>query len=244
MRTDYPDLVLDDAVGDRSRDVVYAEGGYAAAISARQRAYLRALVDREFAAPPVQHDFACGTGRALAMLADLVSAGHGYDVSPAMLRAARDAGSTAELHLVPPDGPAPAPAEAGGPALVTMFRLLLNAAPEVRDRALGFAAAALPTAESGLLVLENHGRSRSMRHLAAHRRRGQAWFAELSDAEVTGLLTAHGFRVVARRGCALTSRGWYRRRALRGPARLLDDRLAHRLPGLATDVLYVARRTH
>ncbi|BCJ26125.1 methyltransferase domain-containing protein [Actinocatenispora sera] len=243
MRTDYPNLFLDDTVVDRYRDVVYAKGGYAAAISARQRAFMRELVVREFTAPPVHHDFACGTGRALLMLGDLVSSAHGYDVSPAMLRAARDAGSTAELHRVAIEGPAPAPAPTAGPALVTMFRLLLNAAPAVRDRALAFAAAALPTAESGLLVLENHGRSPSLRHLSARRRRGEAWFAELTDTEVTDLLARHGFRLVGRRGCALTSRGWYRRRALRGPARLLDDRLAHRLPAVATNVLYLARRT-
>jgi SAM-dependent methyltransferase len=242
VRTDYPNLFLDDTVVDRYRDVVYAKGGYAAAISARQRAFLRELVAREFATPPVQHDFACGTGRALLMLDDLVSSAHGYDVSPAMLRAARDAGSTAELHRVPIEGPTPEPARTEGPALVTMFRLLLNAAPAVRDRALAFAAAALPTAEAGLLVLENHGRSPSLRHLGARRRRGEAWFAELTDGEVTDLLARHGFRLVGRRGCALTSRGWYRRPGLRGIAGLLDDRLAHRLPAVATNVLYLARR--
>lgn len=243
MRTDYPELFLDDATVDRYREVVYAQGSYAAAISARQRTFLRELVSREFAAPPAHHDFACGTGRALLMLTDLVGEAHGYDVSPAMLRAATDAGCTARLHQVSAAGPVPAPAATAGPALVTMLRLLLNAAPEVRDRALAFAAAALPTPDSGLLVVENHGRTRSVRHLGAWRRRGAAWFAELSDGEVADLLGRYGFRIVQRRGCALTSRGLHRRPVLRGLARAVDDRLAHRLPGIATDVLYVARRT-
>lgn len=243
MRTDYPELFRDAAVVTKYENVVYRPGGYSAAISARQRDLLRSLVRRSFAEPPVQHDFACGTGRALLMLADVVRAGHGYDVSPAMLRGARDAGCTADLHLVPPDGPVPAPAHAGGPALVTMFRLLLNASPEVRDRALAFAAAALPHRDTGLLVLENHGRRRSLRHLGRWRHRRDPWFAELSDRDVRELLARHGFELVAVHGFALTTRAWYDVPVLRAIAGLADTYVAPRLPSLASDVLYVARRT-
>src|SRR3712207_8603476 len=47
----------------------------------------------------------------------------------------------------------------------TMFRLLLNVDDAVRDRAIAFAAKALPDADAGLLIVENHGSADSLRHL-------------------------------------------------------------------------------
>jgi len=128
---------------------------------------------------------------------------------------------------------------------VTMFRLLLNVPDEVRDRAIAFAAAALPTADAGLLVVENHGNRSSLRHLRHRRRTGQPWFAELSHEEVAALLTRHGFQIVQRRGFAMVTQGWYGRRWLRPLAQVLDG-AAGRIPALsryAVNVLYVARRT-
>ncbi|MGA8112423.1 MAG: methyltransferase domain-containing protein [Actinocatenispora sp.] len=242
MRSDYPQIFQDASAVDKYQNVVYASGSYSSDVSARQLAYMRDLVTTSFSTPPVQHDFACGTGRALRMLTGQVADAHGYDVAPAMLEAARGLGTRAALHVVPADGPTPQPVASEGPTLVTVFRLLLNATPPVRRRALAFAAAALPTADSGLLVLENHGPRRSLRHLNRWRRRDNPWFAELSDAEVRTLLHEYGFELVARRGFALTGQGWYRTPVLRHVARFLDDGLADRLPSLATNVLYVARR--
>jgi SAM-dependent methyltransferase len=248
VRADYTEVFQDTDAVTRYQRVVYAPGTWASAVSARQQRFLRTLVARGFGTPPVLHDFACGTGRVLRALDGHVRAAHGYDSSAEMLACAADTG--AELHAVDADGTVPAPVPTDGPALVTIFRLLLNAPPELRDRALSFAAAALPTARSGLLVVENHGNRTSLRHasrrLRPHRSsRRNAWFAELSHVEVTDLLSRHGFRVLALRGFALLPQGAYRRRWLRPAARTVDA-LATRLPGLsgvATDVLYVARRT-
>ena len=248
MRTDYTEVFQDADAVTRYQRVVYAPGTWASVVSARQRRFLRALVARRFETPPVLHDFACGTGRVLRALSGRVSAAHGYDSSVEMLAQAAD--TEAQLHVVDVDGPAPVPVPTDGPALVTIFRLLLNAPPELRDRALSFAAAALPTPASGFLVVENHGNRRSLRHTAGRLRRARrsarqtAWFAELSHAEVTDVLSRHGFEVVERRGFALLPQGAYRRRWLRPLARLIDA--ATRLPALAaisTDVLYVAQRT-
>ena len=46
---------------------------------------------------PVQHDFACGTGRAIRLLHGLVRAAHGYDVSAVMLAKARESGAYAAI---------------------------------------------------------------------------------------------------------------------------------------------------
>jgi hypothetical protein len=128
---------------------------------------------------------------------------------------------------------------------VTIFRLLLNVSDDVRDRAIGFAASALPHWNSGLLVVENHGNRSSVRHLRHRRKAGDPWFNELSHDDVARLLARHGFTVVARRGFALCPPGAYAVPWLRPLARQVDG-LAWRVPALsavATNVLYVARRT-
>jgi SAM-dependent methyltransferase len=247
VRVDYAEVFRSvDAVG-KYTNMVYARGSYSSHVDRRQRAYLRRLVARRFGAElPTQHDFACGTGRGIRMLHGLVRAAHGYDSSPAMLTAARTAGVAATLHEVAESGPLPRPASDDRPTLVTVFRLLLNAPPEARHRAVGFAAAALPDRDAGLLVVQNHGNRNSLRHLAARRHAADPWFSELSHAEVADLLCSHGFVIVAARACAVLPSGVYRRGWLRPFARCLDPVLT-RLPAawrIGTDVLYVARREH
>jgi hypothetical protein len=122
----------------------------------------------------------------------------------------------------------------------------LNVGPEVRDRAVAFAAKALPDAGSGLLVIENHGNRSSLRHLSGLRKRGgDAWFNELSHAEMRDLLGRHGFRIEDIRGFALLPQGTHRPAALRPLARIVDaagSRL-HALAPYCRCVLYIARRT-
>ncbi|HWH00147.1 MAG TPA: methyltransferase domain-containing protein [Pilimelia sp.] len=246
MRTDYTEVFQDTAAAEKYEHVVYAPDSYATAVSRRQRTYLRGLVRREFPyRRPVQHDFACGTGRAIRLLHGLVRAAHGYDTSAAMLAKASEVAGHATLHEVPADGPVPRPAESERPALVTIFRLLLNVDAAVRDRAIAFAAQLLPHRDAGLLVVENHGNRRSLRHLSHRRRANDPWFAELSHEEVAELLSRHGFTIVEQRGCTLFPQGWYARRWLRPLVRVVDDVCTRfRLFGnAAVNVLYVARRT-
>jgi predicted TPR repeat methyltransferase len=246
MRTDYADIFQNSAAVEKYERVVYAPDSYSTAVSARQRAYLRRLVRREFTERrPVQHDFACGTGRAIRLLHGVVRAAHGYDASAAMLAKARDTGVYAKLHQIPDAGPLPEPATVDGPALVTVFRLLLNAPPDVRDRAIQFAANVLPHPGSGLLVVENHGNRSSLRHLRHRRNKSNAWFAELEHEEVERLLARHGFEIVERRGFAVCPSGAYRKGWIRPLARRIDNSAARtpRLANVCTDVLYMARRT-
>ena len=169
---EYSHFFRDTAAVDKYERVVYAPDTHASVVSARQRVYLRRLVRCAFTdRRPVQHDFACGTGRAVRMLAGLVRGAHGYDPSPEMLDRARLAGVRAQWHPIEATGPVPEPATVEGPAIVTMFRLLLNVPDYVRHRALAFAARVLPDAGAGLLVLENHGNRASLRHLLAGRHR-------------------------------------------------------------------------
>jgi Methyltransferase domain len=242
LATDYTKVFQDADAVEKYETVTYAPDSYAFRINERQRVYLRELVVREFGdRRPVQHDFACGTGRAIRTLHGLVREAHGYDTSAEMMAKAAEVGSVARWHRVPPNGPVPDPVPAGPPAVVTMFRLLLNVDDAVRDRALAFAAKALPDADAGLLVVENHGNASSVRHLRARRHSGERWFAELSHADVQRLLSRHGFEVVERRGFSMLTPALH----ASGLARVADA-AAHRLPGasrIAVNVLYTARRT-
>jgi SAM-dependent methyltransferase len=240
LTTEYTKVFQDANAVDKYEHVTYAPDSYASRINERQQAYLRKLVAREFSTAPVQHDFACGTGRAIRTLHGLVREAHGYDTSAEMMAKAAEVGSQANWHQVPTDGPVPEPVRAGHPAIVTMFRLLLNVPAEVRDRAIAFAAKVLPDAGSGLLVVENHGNAGSLRHLRAHRHSGERWFAELSHEEVGELLDRHGFEVTERRGFSMLTESLDHKLLARAA-----DAAARKLPGtdsFAVNVLYTARR--
>jgi len=244
VREDYAEIFRSPAAAAKYDTVTYAAGTYAARVDARQRRWLRGQLPSWFARPPVQHDFACGTGRAIGMLSGLVAAAHGYDTSPAMLERARERPATAVYHLIAP-GPGAVPDQRyGGPRLVTMFRFLLNADDAARDGALDFAARVLAGDAHGVLVVENHGPARSLRGLGRWRHRDDPWFAELPDEEVVALLRRHGFRVVARRGFGVLPPGAYRYRGIRGAAASVDA-VAHRLPSspFAGNLIYVAVMT-
>jgi SAM-dependent methyltransferase len=240
LTTEYTKVFQDAEAVDKYEHVTYAPDSYASRINERQQAYLRKLVTREFNTAPVQHDFACGTGRAIRTLHGLVREAHGYDTSAEMMAKAAEVGSQAHWHQVPMDGPVPEPVRAGYPAIVTMFRLLLNVHADVRDRAIAFAAKALPDAASGLLVVENHGNAGSLRHLRARRHSGERWFAELSHEEVGELLDRHGFEVIERRGFSMLTESLDHKLLARAA-----DAAARKLPGtdsFAVNVLYTARR--
>jgi SAM-dependent methyltransferase len=241
VTADYTKVFQDADAVEKYETITYAPDTYASRINERQQAYLRGLVIREFGdKAPVQHDFACGTGRAIRTLHGLVRAAHGYDTSAEMMAKAAEVGSQAAFHQVPTDGPVPAPVDAGFPAIVTMFRLLLNVDDAVRDRALAFAAKALPTPDAGILVVENHGNASSVRHLRARRHSGQRWFAELSHEQVSQLLARHGFEVIERRGFSMLTPSLHAH-----PLARAADAAARRFPGsdaYAVNVLYTARR--
>lgn len=246
MRADYTELFQDESTVAKYEQIVFAPDSYASAVSKRQRAYLRGLVKRAFPyRRPVQHDFACGTGRAIRILHGLVRGAHGYDTSEAMLTKAAEIGSYARLHLVEAADQTPEPEQTDAPALVTIFRLLLHVDAEVRERAVAFAAKVLRHYDSGLLVLENHGNRHSLHHLRRRRHHRSPWFDELDHVEVAELLDRHGFTVVERRGFAFFTRGWYGKAWLRPAAMAVDNLMARTGWGAkwAVNVLYVARRT-
>ena len=246
MRSDYSQIFQDPTAVDKYDDIEYAPDSQASAVNRRQRRYLRYLVAARFGTrAPVQHDFACGTGRAIELLHGIVREAYGYDTSPQMLDRARAKHPDAHWRVITAAGPLPEPETTDPPAIVTVFRLLLNVPDEVRERAIAFAATVLPTGDAGLLIVQNHGSRRSLRHLRARTHANNQWFSELSDGRVYEIFERFGFELVDRKGCAIFPRGWYRPRPTRPIVRKLDDLLCKTriLDRYAVDVLYVARRT-
>ncbi|MEN3357484.1 MAG: hypothetical protein V7637_1466 [Mycobacteriales bacterium] len=189
-------------------------------------------------------DYACGTGRVLAVLADRYPLAHGWDSSAAMLRVCQAAVPTARLRLVDLADPTAGRPPPGRFDVITVFRLLLNLEPD--RRAVILRALVDRLADGGLLVVENHGNRRSLRHLALPLRRRPAGFAnELTDRQMRALLADAGLDVLARAGF-----GWLPERLHRSGrtgllARRVDGLLqaGTRSPVLAIRVLYLARRS-
>lgn len=227
--------------------VVYNPNSYDSFISRQQIAWLRDFVSAEFGnRPPIHHDFACGTGRIVEALSGHVLESHGYDTSSSMLERARQKSPSARFHLIGQDQSAEVPPGAiEGKVLVTMFRLLLNASPQARASGLAFAAQVLrAAADTGVLILNNHGNKWSLRQLASLRRyRKDAWFHALSSGEVQRLAKAYGLEIVNAQGFGVTPRSLHNHRLTRRMAERMDM-WAQRVPWLtcvSIDVVYVIR---
>lgn len=230
---------------------VYGPATFDSHVSELEMRWLRAFCDRAFSTAPVQFDFACGTGRIIAGLQDKVRHAHGFDPSPEMLERARDRVPGADFVAISQFGPVAPPhvdLDAATPALVTMFRLLLNCDAAARDRALQFCAATLRQ-HGGYAIFDNHGSRSSLRQLAGlrHRRPTEGntegpWFHSLSHREVVGMADRNGLRIVERHGFAPLPPMTYRVPVVRGAARRLNTLTADR-PGMSlvgTNIIYVA----
>ncbi|WP_030157695.1 hypothetical protein [Glycomyces sp. NRRL B-16210] len=242
MASNYTEVFQDPTAVEKYAERTYAPGTFSSIVSNRQAGWLRGFVPNAFGRPPTHHDFACGTGRVSRMLAGLVAVSHGYDTSEAMLRKGRELGTPGHAHLVEP-GLAVPETDPGRPALVTAFRFVLNVDVHLRDQLMDFASMALPDAEAGLLLVENHGNATSLRHLRRTfgRLDTSTWFQELSHEEMRDLFARHGFDLVGVQGFTLFTQGCYR-----GPwgvlSKAVDGALASPMSKWATDVVYIARR--
>lgn len=144
---------------------------------------------------PLQHvDLACGSGRWLAALSGVVSEQVGIDSSEEMLMVAAGAAPAARLIQAPMSGfdGRSLPRPAGATRVVTLFRYLLNAPTEGRRAALALGAQLL--AEPGdILIVDNHGRTPSLRDPLL--KRSRVWAASLADAEAEALFAEAGLSV-------------------------------------------------
>lgn len=188
-------------------------------------------------------DFACGTGRVLAALEPLAGSADGVDISPSMVARARERGVKA--RLLTGDILAEPNLIAAQYDLISCFRFLLNAEPDLRRRVLRRLREVL--APGGRLLVNLHGNARSIRHPAIvwrRRRRtdGDEMLNEMTPAAVEALLAQSGFAVERRLGFGLLPPTLYRT-PLRAAAARADRWLSGEKPwsGFAIDLLYVCR---
>lgn len=193
-------------------------------------------------------DFACGTGRVLSFLEETVAESEGVDISSAMAEVAKSrckksaisVGDICEDHQL----------AAKKYDIITSFRFLLNVEPDVREMALRQLRSRLETG-TGILLVNMHGSSRSLRHPAILFRRRQKlakkahedlMLAEMHPDEVNALFRSCGFEIVSLHGFGLLPQFLYRT-PLVSLANWID-RIASRLKStryFSIDLLYELR---
>jgi SAM-dependent methyltransferase len=214
----------------------YGTDSYSSFVWQWQRPVLEEIIiafQRGRSAPARLLDFACGTGRVLACVEPLVGRAEGIDISENMVALAR--GKCRKAQLKVGDVLSQPTLLAGKYDLITAFRFLLNVEPEVRRGVLGKLRGAIREPD-GLLILNMHGNSRSLRHpaLAWRRQRERAratgaMLNEMSPGACKALLRESGFRIVRQFGFGLLPPTLYRT-ALRGLAAAADKCLAGENP--------------
>jgi len=226
----------------------YGAGSYSSRVWQWQRPVVEQLL-RDFRAQrpgPVRLlDFACGTGRVLAAVAPLVNQAVGVDISAGMAAVARTKCPGAEVRV----GnilTEPALLPEKNFDVISCFRFVLNAEPDLRGRVLRRLRAAL--AADGQLLVNVHGNAHSLRHpaIAWKRRRTaapDAMLNEMTPGEAREMLHAAGFIVVRQFGFGILPPTFYRS-PLRGLAEAVDRSLAgdHWWRNSAIDMLFVCRR--
>ena len=226
----------------------YGAGSYSSFIWDLQRPVLEKIMAdfRQTQPGPVRLlDFACGTGRVISSLESLVDTAEGVDISENMVAIARKKCRQARLQvgdiLSPPD------ILQKQYDVITSFRFLLNVEPELRGQVLKKLREVLRP--DGLLVVNVHGNSRSLRHPAIVWRRGReraknsgAMLNEMSPVETKHLLRASGFQVVRQFGFGMLPPTLYRT-PLRGVATVADKFFAGEncWRDCAIDMLFVCR---
>jgi SAM-dependent methyltransferase len=249
MTISYADRFQQKASVDLYEAGEYGAESYASCMWRGQRPVLEKIV-RDFRAAqksPVRLlDFACGTGRVLAALAPLVDAADGVDISANMVAVAREKCPRARLRvgdvLADPQLLQP------GYDVISCFRFVLNAEPELRGKILRRLRESLRTPDS-LLLLNVHGNARSLRHPAIVWRRWRArggksdvMLNEMSPAAMKQLLAGSRLEIVRQFGFGLLPPTLYRT-PLRRAAAAVDRALAgeHFWSGASVDVLFVCR---
>lgn len=227
----------------------YGAGSYSAHVWQWQRPVVEQVL-RDFRrrrpGPVRLLDFACGTGRVLAALEPLADSAVGVDISESMAAVARTKCRSAQVRvgdiLTQPELLPEKKFD-----VISCFRFVLNAEPELRLRVLRRLREAVCEPD-GLLLVNIHGNARSLRHPAIAWKRWRkcptdgAMLNEMTPGEAKELLRAAGFEIVRQFGFGLLPPTLYRT-PLRGLAAAVDRSLAgdNGWRNAAIDLLFVCR---
>ena len=222
--------------------VEYAPDSYASYIWSLQQPKVAELFKKYVPATDARLlDFACGTGRVLSFVENLVAHSDGLDISPEMAEVAKQKCTKANITvgniLTEPD------IVPGDYDVVTMFRFLLNTEQEMRYQVLREVRKRL-VHKKGVLIANIHGNTISTRNAALAYRRlvhGES-HSQLSRSQIFKMFEDTGYEVVEEYGFGLLPPLFYRT-FLIGLAKSVDS-WASKLPlmtPVSIDLLYVCR---
>ena len=135
-------------------------------------------------------DFACGTGRATETVSPLCAATVGVDISPSMLKVAKEKVPGADFRLAYLTNEDP---DLGSFDLVTSFRFFGNAQDELRNSALK--AIVKRMAPGGYFIINSHRNPRSLSSLLDRATGGTAGNMDLHFGKLQNLLSSHGLKI-------------------------------------------------
>jgi SAM-dependent methyltransferase len=231
-------------VGIRYDREVYGAGSHDEFLWSMVRPFLRRLVAAQRAERrPVRYlDFACGTGRIVSSLEDLVDESTGVDISEPMIEQAR--AKVRHSRLMVTDVLESPDAVAGHYDVVTAFRFFLNTDDFVRPRVMAWLASQLAGPRSRL-IFNVHGNPTGTLALTSLYMRLRGWGPArlLGYRQVRELTDAAGLRIEASYGFGLFPRRLHRG-VLRRPLEAIERRAAASrfLRPISHDVLYVCRK--
>ena len=223
--------------------VIYDPGSYDTFIWELQKPVLRSLMARssEKSGGARYLDFACGTGRIIAAIEDLVGGSFGIDTSPQMATYAQAGLSRstvvcgdllADRDLVPADFD-----------VITAFRFFYNTEPDVRVRVMRALAQHLAGPEARL-IFNVHANATSTDSLTSAYKRVRGWGQPTTTTygAVQRLVEGAGLEIEACYGFGLWPHRVYRSR-LAGFAKWLDRHAATRgwLRWASHDLVFVCR---
>jgi SAM-dependent methyltransferase len=222
--------------------VEYSPESYASYIWSLQKPTLKKIITKHRSTAPARLlDFACGTGRVLSYVENLVDQSAGIDISPEMAELAQAKCTKANIMvgdiLLEPS------LVSGDYDFVTMFRFLLNTEEEMRFQVLRELRKRLVN-RKGLLIANVHGNSSSARSVALAYRRfvHGGSHSQLSRPQIRRMFDSTGYRVVAEYGFGILPPIFYRT-FLSGVSKWTDAGTS-RIPLLtpiSIDLLYVCQ---
>lgn len=202
--------------------------------------FLSEVVPGLFRDRPRYLDFACGTGRITSVVAPMAADVTGVDVSESMLAEARKKMPDARFVFADLTREQP---DIGLFDLVTSFRFLGNAEPELRAAAIAALNRHQPI--GGYLIVNNHRNPASLANLS-RKMRGSAVDVDLTHRRLSRLLNSGGYEIVKVRPVG----AWQFRAKLESLGET-DPALARKLEGwcrarilapIAPDAVVVARK--
>ena len=152
MSNSYRNWFVDNKETDNYDNVVYSDGSVSALLWSLEKPILEEIVRKIKQETGRVHylDFACGTGRVISFLEDKVDSATGIDISSAML--SRAAQRVRKATLLCKDITVDEDDIEGRYDLITAFRFLLNAEPDLRRAAMRELAKRLKGPDSRVVV--------------------------------------------------------------------------------------------